>query len=373
MKTQEAKKKNEETLKLLRAEEKLLGAEEKKLNEIEKRVSKLEDSLYKESSRLKKQIERLAHKYHYARIIRICDTAYRFHKDENEKFQHGLRQNEYNKFDLYDVVDQIIPPSKKKSHLGFKVGHQIRIKQEGFVPFRIGNHTSYGAYFNFPANIEVVKKGGSHYVLGESQPQGIKNPLVRTKIMCFYEDGKALVYYSHRVLSDYYEIVDLSNYESCDHLNWHKPAKTIGVELKEIDREKFPKYLKNNGLTEEIEFDNKFGFRVGESIYVKSHEIILDNPNIKYEEFELALGKDLRNMKSFHVRSKDLRSGDWKVFGFVGDKVLVEFNLYEEFIHFELFSPEEIGLIIDLDYRLKKENYFDKIAVDNYGNISKIK
>jgi hypothetical protein len=41
--------------------------------------------------------------------------------------------------------------------------------------------------------------------------------------------------------------------------------------------------------------------------------------------------------------------------------------------HFELFSPEDIGLIIDLDYRLKKEKYFDKITRDEYGNISKIK
>ena len=59
------------------------------------------------------------------------------------------------------------------------------------------------------------------------------------------------------------------------------------------------------------------------------------------------------------------------VLGFVGDKVLVECNnTIREFRHFELFSPEEIGLIIDLDYRLKKENYFDRLIYreNRYGS-----
>ena len=80
-------------------------------------------------------------------------------------------------------------------------------------------------------------------------------------------------------------------------------------------------------------------------------------------------------MKSFYVTSDSIGSGGWKVFGFVGDKVLVECNnrVNHSLYHFELLLPEEIGLIIDLDYRLKKEKYFDKITVDNHGNISKIK
>ena len=70
-------------------------------------------------------------------------------------------------------------------------------------------------------------------------------------------------------------------------------------------------------------------------------------------------------MWSLRVESKGIEKHwncGWKVFGFVGDKVLVECsNGNEKFIHFELVSPEEIGLIIDLDYRLKKENYFARL------------
>jgi hypothetical protein len=139
----------------------------------------------------------------------------------------------------------------------------------------------------------------------------------------------------------------------------------------------FAEYLETSGLTEKIEFEDKFGFRVGEAIYLKSHEkIILKKPTISSEKFERALGKDLYFMQSFYVTNKGIGSTgccEWKVFGFVGDKVLVECNRYRKYRHFELLLPEEIGLIIDLDYRLKKEKYFDKITVDNNGNISKIK
>ena len=87
-------------------------------------------------------------------------------------------------------------------------------------------------------------------------------------------------------------------------------------------------------------------------------------PIIKNEEFEHALGKDLHYLQSFIVKITGIKSSgtcEWSVFGFVGDKVLVECNRYGDYRHFELFSPEEIGLIIDLDYRLKKENYFDRL------------
>ena len=360
MKNQEAKNKNRETLKLLRKEE-------EKLKLIKKSVSELKDVLYEESQRLEKQIERLSHKYSYYNMVRIGDTAYNFDTLYNQGFQHGLRQNEYNKFDLYDAVDQIIPPSKKKSHLGFKVGHQIRIKQEGFVPFRYKSKSL--VEFHFPAGVDIVQPGGSHYVLGVSPPEEVKNPIVQTTIKCFYEDGKALVkYYTTRNYFDYFDVVDLSNYEICSHLEWDS-EKGLG--------KSFAKYLETSGLTEKIELEDKFGFIVGDPIYVKSHEkIILKNPEISNEKFEHALGKDLYFMHSFYVGSKGIGTCgncEWKVFGFVGDKVLVECNRYREYIHFELFSPEEIGLIIDLDYRLKKEKYFDKITVDNYGNISKIK
>ena len=357
MKTQEAKKKNEETLKLLRKEK-------ENLKVIKESVKKLEDSLYKESHLLKERIIGLSHEYSYYNMVRIGDTAYNFDTLYNEGFQHGLRQNEYNKFDLYDAVDQIIPPSKEKSHLGFKVGHQIRIKQEGFVPFRYKSKSF--VKFHFPAGVDIVEPGGSHYVLGKSLPEEVKNPIVQTTIKCFYEDGKALVkYYTTRNYFYYFDVVDLSNYEICSHLEWNKEK---GM------KKSFAKYLEANGLTEKIEFEDNFGFRVGESIYLKSHEkIILKNPTISMEKFERALGKDLHYMESFYVTSDCIGSGDWKVFGFVGDKVLVECNRDREYSHFELFSPEEIGLIIDLDYRLKKEKYFDKITVDNYGNISKIK
>ena len=346
MKTQEAKKKN---IKII----KLLIEEEKNLKQIEKKVSKLRDSVYKESRRLEKQIEGLSHEYSFYNIVRIGDTAYNFDTLYSKGFQHGFRQNEYNKFDLYDSVDQIIPPSKKKSHLEFKVGHQIRIKQEGFVPFRYKRNSFI--QFHFPAGVDIVERGGSHYVLGESLPEEVKNPIVQTTIHCFYEDGKALVeYYTTRNCYNYFDVVDLSNYEICSRLKWNSE--------KWEDRS-FAEYLETKGLSEKIEFEDKFGFRAGESIYVKSHEIILDNPVIKSKEFEQALGKDLHFMWSFRVTSKGIESSgncEWRVFGFVDDKVLVECN-EGGYRHYELFSPEEIGLIIDLDYRLKKENYFDRL------------
>ena len=355
MSTQEAKKKNQETLKLLRAEE-------KKLEVMKKSVSELEDSLCKESRRLDRQIRGLAYKYDYNNIVRIGAIAYSFNR--YGEFLHSLRQNEYNELDLYDAVGQIIPPSKNKSHLGFNVGQQIRIKQEGPVPFRYLRSSFY-----FPAGVDIVEPGGSHYVLGVSPPEEVKNPIVQTTIECFYGDGKALVqYYTTRNYFNYFEVIDLSNYEICSHLEWDN-KKGLG--------KSFAKYLETSGLTEKIELEDKFGFRVGEPIYLKSHEkIILKNPTISMEKFERALGKDLYFMESFIVKSKGIKSTGccvWNVFGFVGDKVLVECNRYGEYSHFELFSPEEIGLIIDLDYRLKKEKYFDKITVDNHGNISKIK
>ena len=355
MKNQEAKKKNEETLKLL-------ILEEEKLKKIKKSVSELKYSLSKKSQRLEKQIERLSHKSSYYNIVRIGDTAYSF--ESSGEFLHGLRQNEYNKLDLYDAVDQIIPPSKKKSNLGFDVGQEIRIKQEGQVPFRYVRSSFY-----FHAGVDIVEPGGSHYVLGVSPPEEVKNPIVQTTIKCFYEDGKALVqYYTTRDYYKYFEVVDLSNYESCSHLEWDSN--------KGVDKS-FAEYLETSGLTEKIEFEDKFGFRVGEAIYLKSHEkIILKKPTISSEKFERALGKDLYFMQSFYVTNKGIGSTgccEWKVFGFVGDKVLVECNRYRKYRHFELLLPEEIGLIIDLDYRLKKEKYFDKITVDNNGNISKIK
>ena len=359
MSTQEAKKKNQETLKLL-------NKEKKNLKKIEKTVSELKDSLRKESSRLREQIEKLGYKSYRDNIVRIGDTAYSF----DYSFLHGLRQNECNELDLYDTVDQIISPSVEKSHLGFKVGEQIRLKQEGFVPFRYKRSTNvnFNEMFFFPAGVDIVEKGSSHYVLGVSLPKEVKNPILLTRILCFYEDGKALVYHyiTRSVYPTYYEVVDLSNYESCSHLEWDSKK---GLE------KSFAKYLEANGLTEKIKFEDKFGFSVGESIYVKSHEeIILDNPTISDEKFERALGKDLHFMQSLYVKSESIGSGGWKVFGFVGDKVLVECNnTIQEFSHFELFSPEEINLIIDLDYRLKKEKYFDKITKDKYGNISKIK
>ena len=342
MKNQEAKKKNLETLKLLRKEE-------ENLKLIQKSVKELEDSLYEERQRLKKEIENLGYKtWGNGSIVRIGDTAYSF--NYLEQFTHGLRQNEYNELDLYDSIDQIIPSSKNKSHLGFNVGDQIRIKQEGFVPFRYRRSSFY-----FPAGVDVVQPGGSHYVLGVSLPKEVKNPIVRTTIRGFYEDGKALIeYYTTRNGYNYFEVVDLSNYEICSHLEWDSEKGTD---------KSFAEYLEISGLTEKIEFEDNFGFRAGESIYIKSHEIILDNPKISIDEFEHALGKDLYFMWSFVVRSKGIESSgncEWKVFGFVGDKVLVECN-NREYRHFELFSPEEIGLIIDLNYRLKKEKYFDRL------------
>ena len=354
MSTQEAKKKNQETLKLLRAEV-------KKLEKIEESVSELQDSLRKESSRLDDRIRGLAYKYDYDNIVRIGDTAYEF---DDKEFLHSLRQNEYDELDLYDAVDQIIPPSKNKSHLGFNVGQRIRIKQEGPVPFRYD-----GSSFCFHAGVDIVERGGSHYVLGVSPPEEVKNPIVRTTIARFYKDGKALVKYdaTRGNIYKYFDVVDLSNYESCSHLGWDS-KKGLG--------KSFAEYLETSGLTEKIELEDKFGFRVGEPIYLKSHEkIILKNPTIETKKFEHALGKDLYYMESFYVTSKSIGSGGWKVFGFVGDKVLVKFNnrVKNSLYHFELLLPEEIGLIIDLDYRLKKEKYFDKITVDNHGNISKIK
>ena len=355
MATQEAKKKNQETLKLLRAEE-------KKLEVMKKSVSELEDSLCKESRRLDRQIRGLAYKYDYDNIVRIGATAYSFNR--YVEFLHSLRQNEYNELDLYDAVGQIIPPSKNKSHLGFNVGQQIRIKQEGPVPFRYD-----GSSFCFHAGVDIVERGGSHYVLGVSPPEEVKNPIVRTTIECFYKDGKALVKYdaTRCNIYKYFDVVDLSNYESCSHLGWNS-KKGLG--------KSFAEYLETSGLTEKIELEDKFGFRVGEPIYLKSHEkIILKNPTIETKKFEHALGKDLYYMESFYVTSDSIGSGGWKVFGFVGDKVLVKSNnrVQNSLYHFELLLPEEIGLIIDLDYRLKKEKYFDKITVDNHGNISKIK
>jgi len=361
MSTQEAKKKNQETLKLLKKEK-------KNLKEIEKTVSELKDSLRKESSRLQKQIEKLGYESHgNPNIVRIGDTAYSF--NYSGEFLHGLRQNEYNELDLYDAVGQIISPSVKKSHLGFKVGEQIRLKQEGFVPFRYrwSTNVNFNEKFFFPAGVDIVEGGGSHYVLGVSLPKEVKNPILLTRILCFYEDGKALVYHyiTRSVYCTYYEVVDLSNYESCSHLEWDSKK---GLE------KSFAKYLEANGFTEKIKFEDKFGFRVGEPIYIKSHEIILDNPanyGIYGEVLEHVLEKDLYFMQSFSVKSKCIESKDWKVFGFVGDKVLVECNnTIHEFSHFELFSPEEIGLIIDLDYRLKKENYFDRLiySENRYGS-----
>ena len=350
MATQEAKKKNQETLKLL-------NKEKKNLKEIEKTVSELKDSLRKESNRLREQIKKLGYKsYSDDNIVRIGDTAYSF----NYSFLHGLRQNEYNELDLYDAVGQIISPSVKKSHLGFKVGEQIRLKQEGFVPFRYRRSTNvnFNEKFFFPAGVDIVQGESSHYVLGVSLPKEVKNPILLTRILCFYEDGKALVYHyiTRSVYHTYYEVVDLSNYESCSHLEWDS-EKGLG--------KSFAKYLETSGLTKKIELEDKFGFRVGESIYIKSHEIILDNPanyGIYGEVLEHVLEKDLYFMQSFRVDSKGIESEDWKVFGFVGDNVLVECNnTIHEFSHFELFSPEEIGLIIDLDYRLKKENYFARL------------
>jgi len=247
---------------------------------------------------------------------------------------------------LYDSVDQIIPTSKKKSHLGFDVGSQIRLKQEGPVPFRCNSSSFY-----FPAGVDIIE----HDSVMVKKPKKIKNPIVKTTIECFYKDGKALVVYHTRQGKGYehFEVVELSNYESCSHLEWDS-NKGLG--------KSFVEYIETSGLTEKIELEDNFGFRVGESIYVKSHEIILDNPTISSEKFESALGKDLYCMQSFSVTNKDIRSWNWKVFGFVGDKVLVECNnTILEFRHFELFSPEEIGLIIDLDYRLKKEKYFDRL------------
>ena len=352
MKNQEAKNKNRETLKLLRKEE-------EKLKLIKKSVSELKDVLYEESRRLKKQIERLAYEYDYDNIVRIGDTAYDF-DNSSEEFRHSLRKNEYNELDLYDAVGQIISPSVKKSHLGFKVGEQIRLKQEGFVPFRYRRSTNvnFNEKFFFPAGVDIVQGESSHYVLGVSLPKEVKNPILLTRILCFYEDGKALVYHyiTRSVYHTYYEVVDLSNYESCSHLEWDS-EKGLG--------KSFAKYLETSGLTKKIELEDKFGFRVGESIYIKSHEIILDNPanyGIYGEVLEHVLEKDLYFMQSFRVDSKGIESEDWKVFGFVGDNVLVECNnTIHEFSHFELFSPEEIGLIIDLDYRLKKENYFARL------------
>ena len=52
----------------------------------------------------------------------------------------------------------------------------------------------------------------------------------------------------------------------------------------------------------------------------------------------------------------EYHNGVWKVFGFVGDKVLVSVEVCANFTHFELFSPDEIGLLIDLKYRIAKEN-----------------
>ena len=366
MKTQEAIKKKEETLKLLKKEKEDIKEIEQFVSERKKTVSELERSLYKESSRLEEKIERLGQKIDHGwlnkyNIVRIGPTAYSF--DHHGKFQHGLRKNKYNEFDLYDVVDKIIPPSKNKSHLGFNVGHQIRIKQEVPVPFR---YVQSSSSFYFPAGVDIVERD-SHYILGKTRTKKIKNPIVRTTIKCFYEDGKALVEYYHSregTGNHYFDVVDLSNYEICSHLECDSE--------KCIDKS-FAEYLETSGLTEKIEFKDKFGFRAGESIYVKSHEIILDNPanyGIYGEVLEHVLGKDLYFMHSFRVASKCIESAHWKVFGFVGDKVLVECNTIRGFRHFELFSPEEIGLIIDLDYRLKKENYFDRLIYreNRYGS-----
>ena len=359
MENQEIKKKNQETLKLLEKQKQNLKEIEKSASEIKKTVSKLEGSLYKERSKLEEEIKRLGQRIHrsgffYSEydVVRIGATAYYF--DGSDEFQHGLRKNKDYEFDLYDVVEKIIPPSKNKSHLGFDVGQQIRIKQEGPVPFR---YVQSSSSFYFPAGVDIIDN--SRYILAEKPTQKIKNPIVRTTIKCFYEDGKALVEYYHvRGGTDhqYFEVVDLSNYEICSHLEWDRE--------KGIDKS-FAKYIETSGLTEKIEFKDNFGFRAGDPIYVKSHEIILDNPanyGIYGEVLEHVLGKDLYFMHSFRVTSKCIISADWKVFGFVGDKVLVECNnTTMEFSHFELFSPEEIGLIIDLDYRLKKENYFDRL------------
>jgi len=358
MKTQEAIKKKEETLKLLKKEKEDIKEIEQFVSERKKTVSELERSLYKESSRLEEKIERLGQKIDHGwlnkyNIVRIGPTAYSF--NHHGKFQHGLRKNKYNEFDLYDVVDKIIPPSKNKSHLGFNVGQQIRIKQEGPVPFRYNSSSFY-----FPAGVDIVDD--SRYILAKKPTQKIKNPIVRTTIKCFYKDGKALVeYHTSGWEDEYFNVVDLSNYESCSHLEWDKE--------KGIDKS-FAEYLEISGLTEKIEFEDKFGFRVGESIYIKSHEIILDNPTIREDEFERVIGKDLYYMKSFEIKNKGIESAHWKVFGFVGDNVLVECNMLDEFSHFELFSHEEIGLIIDLDYRLKKENYFDRLIYreNRYGS-----
>jgi len=349
MKTQEDKKKNEETIKLLRKEKKNLKEIEELSSVIKKSVSELENTLYKERSKIKEEIESLGQRIEYGwlnkyNIVRIGATAYCF--DYRGRFQHGLQQNKYNEFDLYDSVNKIIPPSKKKFHLGFNVGQQIRIKQEGPVPFRYNSSSFY-----FPAGVDIIESE-SQYILGRNRPKKIKNPIVRTTIKCFYEDGKALVEYHTRkgIGHEYFNVVDLSNYERWD-------------SEKGIDKS-FAEYLETSGLTEKIELEDNFGFRVGESIYIKSHEIILDNPaNYEYGEvLSHVLGKDLHFMQSFRVNSKCIESEDWKVFGFVGDKVLVEcVEGIHKFSHFELFSPEEIGLIIDLDYRLKKENYFDRL------------
>ena len=366
MATQEAKKKNQETLKLLRKEKENLKKIQGSASKIKESVSKLEDSLYKERSRLEKEIKGLGQRIHRRGffhseydVVRIGATAYSF--DHHGEFQHGLRKNKSDEFDLYDVVGQIIPPSKNKSHLGFNVGQQIRIKQEGPVPFRYNSSSFY-----FPAGADIIESK-SQYILGRNRSKKIKNPIVRTTIKCFYEDGKALVEYYHSREGSgdqYFEVVDLSNYEICSHLEWDSKK---GLE------KSFAKYLEANGLTEKIKFEDKFGFRVGEPIYIKSHEIILDNPadyGIYGEVLSHVLEKDLYFMQSFRVDSKGIESEDWKVFGFVGDNVLVECNeTIHEFSHFELFSPEEIGLIIDLDYRLKKEKYFARLIYreDRHG------
>lgn len=340
--------------------------------------------------------------------IRMGDEAYVFCGWKDKQFIKGMDKSKEISFDLSEVLKNIVPPSRKKKNLGFEVGATIKLK--GMDPFNF--RTVYeveekkmdGCHIHsvfYPSKVRIVEPGSNHYALGSEPPCKLKNPFVRTEILCFYEDGKALVeYYTTRSWNRYLDIVDLSKYENCDAkfivvdegLTKEKFIKSLihkkykgedyiesSCELwpvsffnDETINENFVEYFNKKGIKDSISFKNKFGFTAGEQIYAKSHEILLDYSieDSYYDDrkLEKKLGKDLHGIISFHRKSildperYDMESiNKWAVFGFVGDKVLVRAEnknrgfSREKGYQFELLDPKEIGKFKEIEKKVKSK------------------
>ena len=330
--------------------------------------------------------------------IRMSDEAYVFCDWKDNQFTKGMDKSKEISFGLSEVLKNIVPPSVKKKNLGFEIGDTIKLK--GMDPFtfrtvyEVEEKKMDGCHIHsvfYPSKVRIVEPGSNHYVLGSEPPCKLKNPFVRTEILCFYEDGKALVeYYTTRSWNRYLDIVDLSKYESCDAkfivldegLTKEKFIKSLihekykGLPLSffndERINENFVECLNKKGIKDNISFKSKFGFTTGEQIYAKSHEILLDYSieDSYYDEqkLEKKLEKDIHGIVSFDLKSildpkrYDMESiNKWAVFGFVGDKVLVRAEnknrgfSREKGYQFELLDPKEIGKFKEIEKKVKSK------------------